>query len=470
MARTIEEMTPRERAEYEARMRLPPVDVRNLPVPIPDTGNPVAVPDPAMEVGEPTITRRVAQPRPVEPIEDPELAALVGRLGGVADKAQAGMSAPQVASNPNPSGPPSRIPAQVAQFVMGAAGKRKPLAPSGGESAPVSSPGDVSSPSSEPSQEDKLALALEFAKKRQNLGNVGAALTEQLAIANGRDASGTVNRMRQDAAAPVSAAQSKLEAAKRFILEKQQRDREFAKDKTAQERADRAEKRGIEQQEYTRTRQGEMDALDKRKTEADIARIQAETARANRRSRGGGAGAPKPKPPAQIPAEAAGNLGELEAGGREVDALEKDFNELASSWHSGVTQFVPGTDAKQFDDARLAGAQRIGSIIEGGKLTDSDLRDKYLPLMPSASDSKERAQAKLTRLRRMIAESREAKVKGLTQAGFNTSGIEQPADIRAQMPKTRPTSLEEDDAAIAWAKKNPNDPRAAKILELHGVR
>jgi hypothetical protein len=440
-------MTPEERAEYERRMRLPPINVRDLPVPIPDTGNPVAVPDPVMEVGEPTITRRVPQPRPEVPIEDPSLAKLVANLGGVADRAQLGMHDPRVAVEvgdlreisrvEEPSGPrPGGIPAQVAQFVMGAAG-RKPLVSSGGDSGQVSPP--VDKPAA-PSEEDKLAKALEFARKRQGLGNVGAALTEQLAIANGRDASGTVNRMRADAAAPVTDAQKKLEAAKKFVLEKQKRDQAFAKDMTAQERADRLEKRGVEQQQFERGRQGERDALNKRLVESQIAENEAQAAKAARR---GGVGGVKPKPPAQIPAEAAGNLGELEAGGREVDALEKDWNELASAWHSGLTQFVPGTDAKQFDDARLAGAQRIGSIIEGGKLTDSDLRDKYLPLMPSASDSKDRAQAKLLRLRRMIEESRDAKVKGLTQAGFNTSGIERPTRVPGPKSLDEPTSAKQ---------------------------
>lgn len=431
-------MTPEERAEYERRMRLPPVPIEGEgeefyipdlpPVRIEGEGETREIPDVELSVGEPTISRRVAQPRPQAPIEDPALAKLVSGLGGVADRAQAGMAPSRVsvqmgeptelARVEQPSGPrPGGIPAQVAQFVMSATG-RKPLVSSGGDSGQVSPAMDAPKP---PSDDEKLQKALEFARKRQGLGNVGAALTEQLAIANGRDASGTVNRMRADAAAPVSDAQSKLEQAKKFILDKQRRDREFAQDSAANERADRTEKRGMEAQEYERTRQGERDALNKRLVESQITENQAQADKLQRRRDAGGA---KAKPPAQIPAEAAGNLAELEAGGGEVDALGKEWDELASAWHSGITQFIPGTDAKQFDDARLAGAQRIGTILEQGKLTDSDLKDKYLPLMPSQSDSKERKDAKLARLKRMLQSSREARVKGLGEAGFNTSGID----------------------------------------------
>lgn len=382
-------------------------------------------------------------------LEDPELAGIVSGLGAVADRAQARANPPRVAVNVGdvtelsrlgPASPApgngGGIPSQVAQFVMSTTGKRKPLTPQEGTAAEPSP-----FPIKGPSEEDRLTQALEFAKKRAFVNDLGTGLAEQLEIANGKYDPARFRAYRERNQAPVTEAQAKIEAAKRFVAEKMERDRRFAQDATENERADRMERTAAEKLKYDRQRQGEADALDKRKTEAEIARIQAETDRANRRSRGGGAGGAGAKPPklAQIPAEQAGALGELEAGGKEVDALEKDWSDLASHWTAPIAQFLPGTDAKRFDDSRLAAAQRIGTIIEQGKLTDSDLKDKYVPLMPAQSDSKERKDAKLARLRRMLEDSRSARISGLDQAGFNTSGIRRTAPT----PQPGPRSLDE---------------------------
>jgi hypothetical protein len=219
-----EEMTPEQLAEYRRRMSLPPIDVRDLPVPIEGTGEERVLPDVEVKFGQPRVISRTS----AEPIEDPELQALVGNLGGVADRAQAKMD-----GTPPPSGG-GGMRADLVQMVMGAAKGRKPLQPQAGTPAEPSSYTKAG-----PSEEDKLAKALEFAKKRQNLGNVGAALTEQFAIANGRNPGAMVDRMRADAAAPVDEAQSKLEQAKRFVLERQKANRQYAQDATANERADR---------------------------------------------------------------------------------------------------------------------------------------------------------------------------------------------------------------------------------------
>ena len=124
-----------------------------------------------------------------------------------------------------------------------------------------------------------------------------------------------------------------------------------------------------------------------------------------------------------IPAGEAAQIGEYDAVDEEITALDRDWEKLASDWYSGMAQYLPGTDAKQYGDAQLLQAQSIGTAIEGGKLTDSDLKDKYLPLMPTAGDSKERKNAKLERLREMARTKKRARVTGLKQAGFNTSGF-----------------------------------------------
>jgi hypothetical protein len=493
-------MTPEERAEYERRMRLPPVNIRDLPVPIPDTGNPIAVPDPVMEVGEPTVTRRVPQPRPVEPIEDAELAGLVERLSGVADKAQAGMSPSRVAVQmgepteisrvESPSGPrPGGIPAQVAQFVMSAAGRR-PLVSSGGDGGQVSPVTDTPKP---PSDDEKLQKALEFAKRRQGLGNVGAALTEQLAIANGRDASGTVNRMRADAAAPVSDAQSKLEQAKAFAAKRLGMDRDFAQQMTAQERADRLEKRGAEAQEYERTRQGEMDSLGKRKTEAEIAKLNAEAARARR---------PAAPSPVQTFREEAAIEKDIHALGKSLEGMPAIQNDLNTLVEYADRKDIPGV-AKGYqwvpdfmeplitDDegkkVRQSARGVVGAYLKmrsGTAASDAEVARlmSELGMGPNATEEefktglkraignfKDEVRLKKAGVRPQAVD--EAKRRGMRMdEAFPDYDPEMPKPVPGPKSLDEPTVRAEDDAAIKWARNNPDDPRAKRILSLHGVQ
>lgn len=133
------------------------------------------------------------------------------------------------------------------------------------------------------------------------------------------------------------------------------------------------------------------------------------------------ANAPEKQP--TVPAGEASQVGELSAATKMTDDLWKEWESKASGMGSGLLSKVPGTDAAQYTDAQRAGAQTIGTILEGGKLTDADLA-KYMALVPTASDSRERARAKIDRLKRMIDEKKNAKVKGLGQAGYKVGGFD----------------------------------------------
>lgn len=168
-----------------------------------------------------------------------------------------------------------------------------------------------------------------------------------------------------------------------------------------------------------------------------------------------------------LPAGEAAEIGDMDAIEKQIAELDAAWTAKANDFYSGVAQYIPGTDAAQYTDAQLLAAQSIGTALEGGKLTDSDLKDKYLPLMPTAGDSKQRKDAKLSQLRKMAEAKRAARVGGLKQGGFDVSKFE-----AGHLDLDRgPTSVsEEDRAAIEWAKANPKHPAAAEILRLNGVK
>lgn len=133
------------------------------------------------------------------------------------------------------------------------------------------------------------------------------------------------------------------------------------------------------------------------------------------------ASAPEKQP--TVPAGEASQVGELDAATKMADDLWKEWESKASGLGAGLMSKVPGTEAAQYPDAQKAAAQSIGTILEGGKLTDADLA-KYMALVPTPSDGTERAKAKVDRLKRMIEEKKNAKIKGLGQAGYKVGGFD----------------------------------------------
>lgn len=135
-----------------------------------------------------------------------------------------------------------------------------------------------------------------------------------------------------------------------------------------------------------------------------------------------------------VPAGEAAAIGGLDAADSMLDRLDQDWNNKVSDLSAGLMQYVPGTRAAQYTDKKLAAAQAIGTVLEEGKLTDSDLKDKYLKLVPDASDSVERKNEKINELRAIAREKKAAKVRALTQAGYKTKGFDAPP---APVPKPR---------------------------------
>jgi hypothetical protein len=126
-------------------------------------------------------------------------------------------------------------------------------------------------------------------------------------------------------------------------------------------------------------------------------------------------------------------------------------------------------------------AQKIGTYLEGGKLTDRDV-PKYEAMLPALSDSPDVAAGKLELVKRMIATKQKGDVEALGKSGYNTAGfnagIEVP-NVPSQVigkSKKGPSELldsavagqkkmsTDDIKALQWAQGNKNDPRAKEIM------
>lgn len=124
----------------------------------------------------------------------------------------------------------------------------------------------------------------------------------------------------------------------------------------------------------------------------------------------------------KVPAELAAKLGNYKAATKELAALEDAFKSKTGIF-SAVASSLPATAATEYEDQRRTAAQAIGTILEGGKLTDADT-PKYMAMIPAASDSEARKAAKLVTLRRVLANARDSQLTGLHDAGYDTSGFE----------------------------------------------
>ena len=157
--------------------------------------------------------------------------------------------------------------------------------------------------------------------------------------------------------------------------------------------------------------QAAREAREDRSAKQDIALRERQVALAERTAAGKSLGGGN-----DLTAAKAGELGQLNSAEGALDNIQLEFNKLGSG--AFLTQIFPTTDASKFENNRIATAQTIGTILEGGKLTDPDF-EKYLNLMPSQSDSKGTATHKINTVKKMIELSRSGQLKSLQQAGFD---------------------------------------------------
>lgn len=151
------------------------------------------------------------------------------------------------------------------------------------------------------------------------------------------------------------------------------------------------------------------EAREDRTDRQDIALRERQVALAEREAQSGGTGK-------ILTSAKAAELGQFESAEGALDEIKLKFDKLGPG--AALTQFLPATDASRFETNRVATAQTIGTILEGGKLTDPDF-EKYLNLMPEQSDSKNTALYKINTVKKMIELSKSGQLKSLQQAGFD---------------------------------------------------
>ena len=182
--------------------------------------------------------------------------------------------------------------------------------------------------------------------------------------------------------------------------------------KTQAEKDERAWKEG-------QTNQGQTFKAGESEKERQ-ARLTAASIAAKRRATGSGG---KANDGMKMTAGETAKIADFDTATKLLDGLGTTYATKASGPGAGLTQWLPATNAKQYNDERKVTAQVVGGILEQGKLTDSDF-ERYYGMLPDPSDSKERAEAKLAAVRKLIQTRRNTNVETLKNVGFKTGGLD----------------------------------------------
>ena len=113
---------------------------------------------------------------------------------------------------------------------------------------------------------------------------------------------------------------------------------------------------------------------------------------------------------------------------------------------------------------RTAWEEAIGRMQSGGAINDEEA-DRFRNMMPGPLDSAEIQQAKLNKmLDEMNTRGKAFDIYSDHKMAYGDPNSAGPGMLDESTAIAGP-SAEEDNEAIQWAKANPNDPRAAKILQ-----
>lgn len=174
----------------------------------------------------------------------------------------------------------------------------------------------------------------------------------------------------------------------------------------------------------------------------------------------------------QVPGSVAADLGQFDSALKMADDAFSSYKSKASEFGSGLKSMAPGSDANQYEKERDVTAQAIGTILEGGKLTEPDY-NRYKSMLPSPWDTNAVAEAKVQAIKNLIETKRQGKIEGLRQTGFDVANVptRSPEGFKQASPKSGTATAatqkmnNDDIKALNWAKSNPNDPRSKAIIE-----
>lgn len=127
-----------------------------------------------------------------------------------------------------------------------------------------------------------------------------------------------------------------------------------------------------------------------------------------------------------LPSATVSDLSDLETAMGSVDQLFADFAKTVPNKGAGaqvgarVTAMVPNTTEAQYQNNADVAAQSIGTILEGGKLTETDLQ-RYKRMLPQPGDSIETAKHKRDNMKAQLRRKLEDRRKNLEGSGYRVN-------------------------------------------------
>lgn len=113
-------------------------------------------------------------------------------------------------------------------------------------------------------------------------------------------------------------------------------------------------------------------------------------------------------------------------------------------WSGRVASLNPyNTKAQIFDAEMKMAAQKIGTYLEGGKMTDKDV-PKYRAMLPNITDTPEVAEGKRAAVEDLLRKKRENDALALQKGGYRTKGLMNVAPVAPKVaapPATKATPV-----------------------------
>ncbi len=142
-----------------------------------------------------------------------------------------------------------------------------------------------------------------------------------------------------------------------------------------------------------------------------------------------------------LPASSVAELGD-------VDFLRQGIGDLGSAFDAAVpaggvvdqgksraSAYIPNSDVANYNLQADMFAQKLGTTLEGGKLTDTDYQSKYRNMVPRPGDSAETKQKKLANIDALLAGYGSAR-----ESAYGRSGYRTPRPKPETTPRPRPTT------------------------------
>lgn len=166
----------------------------------------------------------------------------------------------------------------------------------------------------------------------------------------------------------------------------------------------------------------------------------------------------------KLGAEGRSKVGAIASGIQALDQMDKASADGYEPTRLNANTPVIGglvSDTPYTEGERML-SEVVGRLQSGGAINDHELKT-FRELGPRPGDNSD------SRTRKLLQQKDFLKNK-LTAFGMSHDDLGKLGFNTTSNYKSKKETSPEDAQAIQWAKQNPNDPRAAQILQLHGVK